>query len=283
MLWSPNSKEKWKKDIDRIVKDQGQLREHMKALRGSARERALLQRYTQQRDEQETQLETLRQKIQDTEAQRDKANEQLEKRIGDLQLGTTLLTFTLRRGPTCPNRQVASNAHSPPEQQLPAARDLHSRRARRPALAAQSFRSALPERATGGAPKVRRIVLFLAIVLLALETAPSATAGPQKKGTATVTGVVLGPDDQPVPHAAVTYQSSGGNAPHATHADAHGRFTITKLRADNYDIRASGRGVFSEWQKNLTVRPGQTKNLTLRLIYAKQVPKAYVKTKPNPQ
>ena len=98
-----------------------------------------------------------------------------------------------------------------------------------------------------------------------------------------LTGVVLGPDDRPVPHAAVTYQSSGGNAPHAVHADARGHFTITKLRADNYDMRASGKGVFSEWQKNITVHSGQTKNVTLRLIYAKDVPKAYVKTTPNPQ
>lgn len=130
---------------------------------------------------------------------------------------------------------------------------------------------------------MRRIVLFLVILLLALVTARSVTAGPQRKGTATLTGLVLGPDDRPVPHAAVTYQSSGGNAPHAVHADAHGHFTITKLRADNYDMRASGKGVFSEWQKNITVRSGQTKNLTLRLIYAKEVPKAYVKSKPNPQ
>lgn len=128
---------------------------------------------------------------------------------------------------------------------------------------------------------MRRTVLFLAILWLA--RAPSVPAGPQKKGTATVSGVVLGPDDKPVPHAAVTYQSSAGNAPHAVHADAHGRFTITKLRADNYDMRASGKGVFSEWQKNITVRSGRTKNVTLRLIYAKEVPKDYVKTKPNPQ
>jgi hypothetical protein len=77
-------------DIDRIVEDQGRLRENMKALRGSAEEKALLQRYTRQLDEQETQLETLRKKIRDTEAQRDAANEQLEKMIGELQLEATL-------------------------------------------------------------------------------------------------------------------------------------------------------------------------------------------------
>jgi hypothetical protein len=78
------------KDIDRIVEDQGRLRENMKALRGSAEEKALLQRYTRQLDEQETQLDALRRKIQDTEAQRDKANSALEKMIDELQIETTM-------------------------------------------------------------------------------------------------------------------------------------------------------------------------------------------------
>jgi len=131
---------------------------------------------------------------------------------------------------------------------------------------------------------MKRIVLFLTIVALALVYVRSVVATPQHhKGTTTLTGVVLGPDDKPVPHAAVTYQSSGGNAPHAVHADAHGHFTIANLRADNYDMRASGKGVFSEWEKNVTVHRGQTKSVTLRLVYAKEVPKAYVKGKPNPQ
>ena len=78
------------KDIDRIVDDQGRLRENMKALRGSAEEKVLLQRYTRQLDEQETQLEGLRKKIEDTEARRDKANEELEKMIDELQIEATL-------------------------------------------------------------------------------------------------------------------------------------------------------------------------------------------------
>jgi flagellar biosynthesis chaperone FliJ len=78
------------KDIDRIVDDQGRLRENMKALRGSGEEKALLQRYTKQLDDQETQLAGLRKKIQDTEAQRDNARAQLQKMIDDLQLEATL-------------------------------------------------------------------------------------------------------------------------------------------------------------------------------------------------
>jgi hypothetical protein len=78
------------KDIERIVDDQGRLRENMKALRGSAEEKALLQRYTKQLDEQETQLEGLRKKIEDTEARRDKANEELQEMISGLQIEATL-------------------------------------------------------------------------------------------------------------------------------------------------------------------------------------------------
>jgi hypothetical protein len=78
------------KDIERIVDDQGRLRENMKALRGSAEEKTLLQRYTRQLDEQETRLDALRKKIEATESQRDQANDRLEKMIDDLQIEATL-------------------------------------------------------------------------------------------------------------------------------------------------------------------------------------------------
>ncbi len=78
------------KDIDRIVDDQGRLRENMKALRGSGEEKALLQRYTKQLDDQETQLAALRKKIQDTEIQRDAAQTQLETMIDELHLEASL-------------------------------------------------------------------------------------------------------------------------------------------------------------------------------------------------
>ncbi len=78
------------KDIERIVDDQGRLRENMKAMRGSAEEKALLQRYTRQLDGQETRLDVLRKKIEETEAQRDQANDLLEEMIGNLQIEATL-------------------------------------------------------------------------------------------------------------------------------------------------------------------------------------------------
>ena len=122
---------------------------------------------------------------------------------------------------------------------------------------------------------MRRTLVSMAVLVVALAAAQNLAA--QHNGV--LSGVVLGPDDRPVPHASVTYQSSAGIAPHAVHADSRGRFMIAKLRSDNYDLRASGRGVFSEWEKNVSVRSGQTKSVTLRLIYAKEVPKAYTKSK----
>jgi hypothetical protein len=128
---------------------------------------------------------------------------------------------------------------------------------------------------------MRRTLVFLTIFLLTLVATRAVSASPQREGSSTLSGVVLGPDDRPVAHAAVSYQSSGGSAPHVVRTDSQGHFTISKLKADNYDLRASGKGVFSEWEKNVNLRSGARKEVTLRLIYAKEIPKAYVKTKPK--
>jgi hypothetical protein len=125
-------------------------------------------------------------------------------------------------------------------------------------------------------------VIILATLLTGVLLATrSVLASPDNKGTSVLTGVVLGPNDKPVAHAAVSYQSSGGNAPHAVHTDAHGRFTIAKLPADNYDVRASANGIFSEWEKNVTIHSGQTRSVTLHLIYAKQMPKVAISASKN--
>lgn len=132
---------------------------------------------------------------------------------------------------------------------------------------------------------MKRILYYLIIFTTLLTTALVATrtvlAAPDHKGSSVLTGVVIGPNDQPVAHAAVSYQSSGGEAPHAVHTDAHGRFTVTKLPADNYDVRASANGIFSDWEKNVTIHSGQTRSITLHLIYAKQMPKASAATRTN--
>jgi hypothetical protein len=129
---------------------------------------------------------------------------------------------------------------------------------------------------------MKRALLFLTAFLLALVAACGVLAAPQSKGTAILSGVVIGPDDKPAPHATVSYQSSDGSAPHAARADAHGRFTISQLKADSYDIRASAKGIFSDWQKNIPLRKGQVRSVELRLIYAKEMPKSSSNAKPKP-
>src|SRR5215470_1846138 len=122
---------------------------------------------------------------------------------------------------------------------------------------------------------MRRGLICITLLMLLPLAVATVRAGQQSKVSrrGSLSGTVIGPDDKPVPRAAVTYQSSGGTAPHATHADAHGHFAISNLRGDIYDIRASANGIFSEWEKNVVVKPGQQKTITLHLIYAKEMPK----------
>lgn len=65
----------------RIMEDQQRLRENMKALRGSAEERQLLQRYTRQLDEQENRLAELEKEIAAVAARRAAANAELARLI----------------------------------------------------------------------------------------------------------------------------------------------------------------------------------------------------------
>jgi hypothetical protein len=76
--------------IQKIFDDQQRLRENMKALKGSAEEKALLQRYTAQLNDQETRLDSLRKELADLEAQRQKAQSELDKMVQDLTLDVTL-------------------------------------------------------------------------------------------------------------------------------------------------------------------------------------------------
>ena len=124
---------------------------------------------------------------------------------------------------------------------------------------------------------MKRLLTCVLVLVMLFGTALVATrtifAAPQHRGSSTLSGVVLGPNDKPVARAVITYQSSAGSAPHVVRTDSHGRFSVAKLPADNYDVRASANGIFSEWQKNVSIRSGETHSVTLRLIYAKQMPK----------
>jgi hypothetical protein len=106
---------------------------------------------------------------------------------------------------------------------------------------------------------------LLAVVLGLGFADPCVYGAPQAGHSAKLTGEVLSATGKPVAGAVVTYQSGGGDTPHAVRTDAHGRFTIVKLRRDNYDLRASSHGLFSTWEKNVMVRSGQVKSVTLHL------------------
>jgi hypothetical protein len=73
-----------------IFDDQQRLRENMKSLKGSPEEKRLLERYTQQLDAQENRLEALRKEIQQLEAQKQNAQDALDKMIEELTLDVKL-------------------------------------------------------------------------------------------------------------------------------------------------------------------------------------------------
>ena len=68
-------------EITKISADQTRLRENMKALKGSADEKALLQRYVHELDSQEDRIAASRKGIEDVQAQRNQAQEDLDKLI----------------------------------------------------------------------------------------------------------------------------------------------------------------------------------------------------------
>jgi chromosome segregation ATPase len=71
-------------ETTKIFDDQQRLRENMKALKGSAEEKVLLQRYTRQLNDQEDRLEALKKEIKDLDAKVDAAQEELDKMIAGL-------------------------------------------------------------------------------------------------------------------------------------------------------------------------------------------------------
>jgi hypothetical protein len=77
-------------EAGKIYDDQQRLRENMKALKGSPEEKALVQRYVQQLDTQETRLETLRREMAQLEAKKDSAQAELDRTIEGLSFDVKL-------------------------------------------------------------------------------------------------------------------------------------------------------------------------------------------------
>jgi ribosome biogenesis GTPase A len=74
------------RQMEAIDKDQARLRENMKALKGSAEERSLIQRYTRELDSQEDKLATLRKEKGDLENKQEQAQKELEAMVGQIVL-----------------------------------------------------------------------------------------------------------------------------------------------------------------------------------------------------
>jgi hypothetical protein len=109
--------------------------------------------------------------------------------------------------------------------------------------------------------------LILSLILgIAIFFAQDIQAQTPKKTGATITGTVLDADGKPVAKASVTCETSSGMKPRAVHTDSKGKFFITGLKQESYDLRASRNGAYSDWERNLPLGKSQTKNVTLQLL-----------------
>ncbi len=77
-------------ESDGIFRDQERVRENMKALKSTPEEKSLTERYTKELSDQETQLANLKQEIAGLEAQKQKAQEDLETTIQNLSFDVKL-------------------------------------------------------------------------------------------------------------------------------------------------------------------------------------------------
>ena len=108
-------------------------------------------------------------------------------------------------------------------------------------------------------------ILFLVSILVACGSRAAAQTS-TKSAQTVIQGVVLGADGKPVPAASVTCQSSAGIRPRIVHTDAKGHYLISGLKQDSYDLRATANGAYSDWEKNIPLRKGQTKEISLHLL-----------------
>jgi len=76
-------------EMESIDKDQSRLRENIKALKGSSEEKALLQRYTKELDDQENRLAALRKEAADHKAKRNQLQSELDAMVTKLTIDET--------------------------------------------------------------------------------------------------------------------------------------------------------------------------------------------------
>lgn len=113
---------------------------------------------------------------------------------------------------------------------------------------------------------MRRKLVFLLVVGVAVLFTQGVNAQTRKKTGATITGTVLDSNGRPVANASVTCETSSGMKPRAVHTDKSGNFFITGLKQESYDLRASRNGAYSDWERNIPLGKSQTKTVTLQLL-----------------
>jgi Carboxypeptidase regulatory-like domain len=111
----------------------------------------------------------------------------------------------------------------------------------------------------------RAAALLLLVFIISLTSGAWAQTSSHSSVT-TIKGMVLGADGKPVPAAAVECQSSAGMRPRVVHTDSKGHYAFSGLKQDSYDLRATASGAYSDWEKNIPLRKGQVKQITLRLL-----------------
>ncbi len=109
---------------------------------------------------------------------------------------------------------------------------------------------------------MRKLPLY--VVIVALAAAPYAMKGARAGNV--LSGIVVSADGVPVNSAQVFWQAADGKSPHALRTDNSGRFQTQSVRAGLYEVRAQARGMWSEWEHNVVVRPVSGANVTLRLV-----------------
>jgi hypothetical protein len=77
-------------EIDAIARDQARVRENMKALKGSSEEKALLQRYARQLDQQEDRLNNLQKEINDLNGKKAQADVELDRIVQAIAMDDSL-------------------------------------------------------------------------------------------------------------------------------------------------------------------------------------------------
>ncbi len=113
---------------------------------------------------------------------------------------------------------------------------------------------------------MRRKLVLSILSFIVIFGAGRLWAQTSSKSQTMIKGTVLGADGKPVAAAAITCQSSAGVRPRVVHTDHKGHYTISGLKQDSYDLRATSNGAYSDWEKNIPLRRGQTKEITLHLL-----------------